>query len=205
MTSDEHVDCSFSDYLTLHSNLILLPADDESCEGAILSMDYVVPDVVPEEPSNNPSNSGPNPKTNTIYSGSILLKLADKDGKETQAKELPFDKILAMARDAKYPIKLTFGPGEEADEEDTSNSNSNSNSNNNNDLGRRASELGNAFGSTFSRWGRTLSTQRRASAAFKHPSLSGPTGGAASTAPATPPKANPSSSKSSPSSDPPDS
>ena len=172
---------SFSDYMTLHSSLILLPADDESCEGAILSIDFS------PQPD---SDFTPSPSKYVIRSGSVLLSITPSQSESSDVKSLPFDKILAMARDAKYPIKLTFGPSEDAYSDSQSDAQCVQDDQASppvvqaHDLGRRASELGNAFGSTFSRWGKALNTQRRASVGLKNPAMTTPV--ASSSTPSSP-------------------
>jgi hypothetical protein len=75
----------FSDYLTLQQSLILLPADDEDCIGAVLS-------ALMSETSES-----------SVREGDYLTKLDDTD-----LTQEAFDRILAMLRDAKYPLTLTF-------------------------------------------------------------------------------------------------
>ncbi|GMH96574.1 hypothetical protein TrST_g9353 [Triparma strigata] len=127
---------SFPDYMSLHSSLILLPADDEECIGAVCS-----------SCEDEPDSSHPDP----VNEGDILMTINGN-----VCKDLPFDKILAMARDSQYPVTLTFGqPDNNAYFNNGLNNGENTG---NNDLGRRASEIGDAFGKTFSQWGRRLST-----------------------------------------------
>ena len=80
---------SFPDYMSLHSSLILLPADDEECIGAVCS-----------SCEDEPDSSHPDP----VDEGDILMTINGN-----VCKDLPFDKILAMARDSQYPVTLTFG------------------------------------------------------------------------------------------------
>jgi len=84
--------CVFADYLSLHSSLVLLPNDDDSCTGCVLSS-LLTPTL--------PTNS------TLPTDGSILETIATPD-ETTNVTVLPFDKILATCRDAKYPVTLTF-------------------------------------------------------------------------------------------------